>query len=95
MNRSYSNYHKLFQKEYCLENDFNTIYWSYDPLEARNAYLNINKLGADIESYTEEYYPDSNSNRHKNIGTDRFIVKWTLKKVLVVSSTFRELLKLS
>jgi predicted GNAT superfamily acetyltransferase len=52
------------------------IYWTYDPLVARNAYLNLVKLGARVDEYVEDMYGDSGSVLHVGVGTDRFVVAW-------------------
>ena len=52
------------------------IYWTYDPLVARNAHLNINVFGAHIAEYVEDMYGETESPLHRGIGTDRFIVAW-------------------
>jgi len=55
-----------------------TMYWTYDPLVARNAHLNLNLLGATVDEFVPDMYGDSDSELHQ-LGTDRFIVKWDLR----------------
>src|SRR5690349_15216800 len=52
------------------------IYWTYDPLVARNAHLNFNVFGVGVAEYVEDMYGDTESPLHQGIGTDRFIVAW-------------------
>jgi predicted GNAT superfamily acetyltransferase len=52
------------------------IYWTYDPLVARNAHLNFNKLGVFVAEYVEQMYGDTDSLLHRGLGTDRFVVAW-------------------
>ena len=52
------------------------IYWTYDPLVARNAHLNFNVFGVRIHEYVEDMYGETESPLHRGIGTDRFIVAW-------------------
>ena len=52
------------------------IYWTYDPLVARNAHLNFNKLGVRVAEYVEQMYGDTDSPLHRGLGTDRFVVAW-------------------
>ena len=52
------------------------IYWTYDPLVARNAHLNFNVFGVHIAEYVEDMYGDTESPLHRGIGTDRFVVAW-------------------
>ncbi len=55
------------------------ITWTYDPLEARNAYLNLNKLGASARRYyTDLYGAETSSELHQGIGTDRLLAEWAV-----------------
>lgn len=51
------------------------IYWTFDPLAARNAHLNLNVLGAGIREYIENMYEGSGSPLHSS-GTDRLVAAW-------------------
>lgn len=55
-----------------------TMYWTYDPLVARNAHLNFNRLGVTVDEYVEDMYGPSDSDLHRGLGTDRFVVAWPL-----------------
>ena len=68
---------KRFQKEQLLVHRVNTMYWTFDPLVARNAHLNLNHLGARITGYVPDMYGTSDSDLHQ-LGTDRFIARWDL-----------------
>lgn len=71
---------KLYQREQLLARGIDTVYWTFDPLVARNAHLNLARLGAEISQYVEEMYgPDTGSDLHSGLGTDRFIVVWRLR----------------
>ena len=71
---------KAFQRRVLLELEVETMYWTYDPLVARNANLNLNRLGALPVEYVEDMYgQDTGSILHSGLGTDRFIVVWRLK----------------
>jgi predicted GNAT superfamily acetyltransferase len=52
------------------------IYWTFDPLVARNAHLNLNVFGVRVSDYVDDMYGASSSPLHRGIGTDRLIVKW-------------------
>ncbi|RMD57336.1 hypothetical protein D6833_14090 [Candidatus Parcubacteria bacterium] len=68
---------KLFQRELLLDVGVEVIYWTYDPLVARNAHLNLNKLGVQVEEYVPNMYgDDTGSDLHRGIGMDRFVVAW-------------------
>jgi chorismate synthase len=69
---------KEFQREECLRMGVHRIYWTYDPLVARNAHLNLNRLGAEVVEYVQDMYGESISPLHAGLGTDRFVVAWTI-----------------
>lgn len=70
---------KTFQRRELLALGVETAFWTYDPLEARNAHLNFNRLGVEVESYVLDYYGSGEgSPLHQGLGTDRFIVAWRL-----------------
>ena len=54
------------------------IYWTFDPLVARNAYLNFHGLGARAHEYVRDMYGESSSELHRGIGTDRLVVAWDI-----------------
>ena len=68
---------KIAQKEALVEQGVTTMYWTFDPLVARNAHLNINLLGASVDEFVPDMYGASDSDLHR-LGTDRFVVKWDL-----------------
>jgi len=57
------------------------IYWTYDPLVARNAHLNFNVLGARVVEYARDMYGDMGSALARGIGTDRFVLAWPVDPV--------------
>jgi predicted GNAT superfamily acetyltransferase len=70
---------KLLQREILLPEGIEDVEWTYDPLEARNAHLNLNHLGAEVVEYVEDMYAgEMGSDLARGIGTDRFIVRWRI-----------------
>jgi predicted GNAT superfamily acetyltransferase len=70
---------KLFQRELVLALGVETVEWTFDPLEARNAHLNFNRLGAEAVEYVRDMYKgEEGSELASGIGTDRFIVAWRI-----------------
>jgi len=68
---------KAFQRDLLRAIGVPVIYWTYDPLVARNAYLNLMQLGADVVEYIQDFYgAETSSALHRGVGTDRFIVAW-------------------
>ena len=69
---------KFAQKKALAERGVDTLYWTFDPLIARNAHFNLNRLGATVAEFVPDMYGASNSDLHR-LGTDRFIARWSLK----------------
>jgi predicted GNAT superfamily acetyltransferase len=70
---------KLFQRSLVLPLGVSRMLWTFDPLVARNAHLNLNALGATAAEYVPDMYGvDTGSALHSAVGTDRFIVSWDL-----------------
>ena len=70
---------KAYQRDLLLQIGVKTMYWTYDPLVARNAHLNLEQLGARVVEYRTNFYgEDTGSVMHAALGTDRFIVRWRL-----------------
>ncbi len=71
---------KEFQRDAVRALGGTVIYWTYDPLVARNAHLNFNKLGVRVVEYVEDMYGETDSELHRGVGTDRFIVAWPVSR---------------
>lgn len=69
---------KEFQRAKVRGQGVEVIYWTFDPLVARNAHLNLNRLGARVEEYVPDMYGSTDSPLHQGLGTDRFIVSWAV-----------------
>jgi predicted GNAT superfamily acetyltransferase len=70
---------KLFQRDDALAQGFELIEWTFDPLEIKNAYLNIEKLGAIARRYSVNQYGISSSPLQGGLPTDRLVAEWWLK----------------
>ncbi len=72
---------KRYQRARLLAMGVPTMYWTFDPLVARNAHLNLNLLGAMVEEYVPDMYGRGDQSPvDRGIGTDRFIVRWDLRR---------------
>ncbi len=69
---------KLEQRRDALSRGIRHIEWTFDPLEIRNAYLNIHKLGAVARSYYIDFYGVSSSRLQGGLPTDRLVAEWAL-----------------
>lgn len=77
-NRGLGRVMKLRQREEALDYGYTMIEWTFDPLELRNAYFNIEKLGAVIRSYRPNCYGITSSKLHGSIPTDRLVAEWEI-----------------
>ena len=69
---------KLAQRERALARGLNYMTWTFDPLQAMNANLNLAKLGALADVYKVNVYGEQGSSFLHRHGTDRFFVSWLL-----------------
>jgi predicted GNAT superfamily acetyltransferase len=74
---------KLFQREDALARGIELIEWTFDPLEIKNAYLNIEKLGAIARRYNINQYGITSSPLQGGLPSDRLIAEWWLKSTRV------------
>lgn len=75
---------KAYQREELLAAGITRVHWTFDPLESKNAHLNLNKLGAFAREYVEDIYGQTTSILHQGIGTDRFVPTWILDSERVI-----------
>jgi len=76
---------KLLQREDALARGIELIEWTFDPLEIKNAYLNLEKLGAIVRRYTINQYGITSSPLQGGLPSDRLIAEWWLKSKRVES----------
>ena len=72
---------KHYQRDLVRAVGVDTMYWTFDPLVARNAHLNLNRLGARPVEYVPDMYgSDTGSPLHGALATDRIVVAWDLTR---------------
>jgi predicted GNAT superfamily acetyltransferase len=76
---------KLFQREDALARGFELLEWTFDPLEIKNAYLNIERLGAIARRYNVNQYGITTSPLQGGLPSDRLVAEWWLKSKRVES----------
>jgi predicted GNAT superfamily acetyltransferase len=76
---------KLLQREDALARGIEVIEWTFDPLEIKNSYLNIEKLGAISRRYNINQYGITSSPLQGGLPSDRLIAEWWLKSKRVES----------
>jgi predicted GNAT superfamily acetyltransferase len=69
---------KLAQRREALERGIHLVEWTFDPLEIKNAFLNIHKLGATARRYEIDFYGVSSSRLQGGLPTDRLVAEWQL-----------------
>lgn len=70
---------KLLQREDALAHGIELIEWTFDPLEIKNAWLNIERLGAIARRYNVNQYGISSSHLQGGLPTDRLVAEWWLR----------------
>src|SRR5579872_4577928 len=70
---------KLLQREEALTRGIELIEWTFDPLEIKNSYLNLEKLGAISRRYNINQYGITSSPLQGGLPSDRLIAEWWLK----------------
>jgi chorismate synthase len=69
---------KWAQRSDALEAGVPFITWTFDPLQALNANLNLRRLGATGIEFVENFYGVTTSALHHGLPTDRLLVRWDL-----------------
>lgn len=67
---------KLAHRRLALAQGIRSVCWTYDPLQSRNAALNIGRLGGLVDEYLEDCYGRFESRIEKGLPSDRFVVDW-------------------
>jgi len=75
---------KLAQRDDAIERGFDLMEWTFDPLEIKNAHLNIARLGAIVRRYEPDFYGPSSSPLQGGLPTDRLYAEWWLRSARVV-----------
>ncbi len=76
---------KWSQRERALQEGRSLIKWTWDPMQARNAHFNLNRLGVIVNSYAENFYgtdyntsPSLTDAAPAGIDSDRLFANWNL-----------------
>jgi predicted GNAT superfamily acetyltransferase len=74
---------KMAQRRAALAARIDCIEWTYDPLRAKNAFLNIERLGAIARRYLPNYYGRVESRLQQGLPSDRLMAEWWLRSTRV------------
>lgn len=69
---------KLAQREDALKRGIRLMEWTFDPLEIKNSFFNIEKLGAIVRSYSPNFYGFTSARIQGGRPTDRLHAEWWL-----------------
>jgi predicted GNAT superfamily acetyltransferase len=75
---------KWAQREEALARGLTLITWTFDPLQAVNAHLNLRRLGGTATEFHENFYGLTSAALHHGFPTDRLMVRWQLNAPRVV-----------
>jgi predicted GNAT superfamily acetyltransferase len=88
---------KWSQRERAMQEGRDFIKWTWDPLQARNAHFNLNRLGVTVSSYAVNFYgtdyattPDLTGAAPAGIDSDRLFAEWQLRSARVINLAGRE-----
>ncbi len=76
---------KLAQRELALQQGIQLIEWTYDPLEIKNSFFNLERLGAVSRRYEPDFYGTSTSPLQGGLPTDRLYAEWWIASDRVAS----------
>jgi len=76
---------KLAQRDDAIARGFDLMEWTFDPLEIKNAHLNIARLGAIVRRYQPDFYGPSSSPLQGGLPTDRLYAEWWLNSPRVAA----------
>jgi predicted GNAT superfamily acetyltransferase len=78
---------KLAQRDQALKTGVPLMTWTFDPLQSRNAHLNIVKLGGVVRRYRVNFYGvNSTSVLHRGLDTDRLFIEWWVRSPRVAGA---------
>jgi predicted GNAT superfamily acetyltransferase len=69
---------KLVQRADALDHGIHVARWTFDPLVARNAWLNLGKLGAIADRFGRAFYGEMTDDLNRGDRADRLVVRWDL-----------------
>ncbi len=84
-NRGVGRLLKLKQREDALSRGIKLVEWTFDPLEVKNAFFNMERLGAIVRRYVYNNYGTTSSHLHGGLPTDRLVAEWWLDHPVVAA----------
>jgi predicted GNAT superfamily acetyltransferase len=78
---------KLRQRQYAIEQGFELVCWTYDPMQSVNNWFNLMKLGVVAKTYYANYYGSRADKLNEGLETDRFLAEWWILSPRVTKRT--------
>lgn len=78
---------KLAQRDRARDRGISRIEWTFDPLEARNAYFNTHKLGAIVRRYYPNHYGEIQGTPPEGLESDRVVAEWWIDQPRITPVT--------
>jgi len=69
-----------------LRQGYELVTWTFDPLEARNAYINLHRLGCIARLYDRDHYGAMEDDLNRGVPSDRFESEWWLRRAKPVAA---------
>jgi predicted GNAT superfamily acetyltransferase len=82
---------KFAQRDDALARGIELMEWTFDPLELKNAFFNIERLGAVVRRYVRNQYGITTSVLQTGLPTDRCIAEWWMKRERAASETIEKI----
>jgi len=73
---------KLAQRAQAMDAGYRVVRWTFDPLQARNAHFNLNKLGVLCDRFHRNFYGAMTDVLNRGDRSDRLVVRWELDHVI-------------
>jgi len=77
---------KLAQRDEAIARGISLMEWTFDPLEIKNAFLNVARLGVIVRSYTPNFYGPLHSELQAGLQSDRLHAEWWLTSPRVIAA---------
>src|SRR5215510_10915736 len=82
---------KWAQRERAMKEGRKLIKWTWDPMQARNAHFNLNRLGATVEAYLDDFYgSDYGADERLGLPSDRLSATWKIDSARVHALATRD-----
>ena len=69
---------KWFQRDWCMAQGYNWVSWTFDPMQAKNARLNLEHFGAFANHYKVNVYGEMRDDLNRGMQSDRLLAWWDL-----------------